>query len=126
MLYLYVKYAHVTCVVLSGSLFALRGVWMLNGSTLLGTRVVRVVPHLIDTALLLSAAALCVLTRQYPLIEPWLTLKLALLLAYIVLGMYALHWGKSKTSRRAYWGAALVVFAVICVIAITKPPALII
>lgn len=121
MIYLYVKTIHVSCVALSGSFFALRGVWMLNDSALLGTRVVRVMPHLIDTALLLSAAGLCILTRQYPLTDTWLTLKLVLLLAYVTLGMYALHWGTTKARRCAYWAAALVVFGFICLIAITKP-----
>lgn len=124
MLYLYAKYIHVSCVVLSGALFVLRGVWMLNESALLCVRVVRVVPHVIDTGLLVSAAVLCVITHQYPFIETWLTVKLGLLLLYIVLGMYALHWGKTKASRGAHWSAALSVFVIICIVAILKPSGL--
>ena len=123
MLYLSVKYLHVSCVVLSGALFALRGVWMLLQSPLLERRAVRIVPHVVDTCLLLSAAVLCVLIHQFPFVDAWLTLKLALLFVYIVLGMFALHWGKTIASRRAYWCAALSVFALIVLVALWKPTA---
>ena len=126
MLYLGVKFFHVSCVVLSGALFALRGVWMLNGSPLLRERLVRVVPHVIDTCLLLSAGVLCVLTHQFPFVNTWLTLKLVLLIGYIVLGMYALHWGKTRAARGVYWRTALAVFALICLVAFLKPSALVI
>ncbi len=126
MLYLGVKFFHVSCVVLSGALFALRGVWMLNGSPLLRERLVRVVPHVIDTCLLLSAGVLCVLTHQFPFVNTWLTLKLVLLIGYIVLGMYALHWGKTRAARGVYWCTALAVFALICLVAFLKPSALVI
>lgn len=126
MLYLGAKFFHVSCVVLSGSLFALRGVWMLNGSPLLRERLVRVVPHVIDTCLLLSAGVLCVLTHQFPFVNTWLTLKLVLLLGYIMLGMYALHWGKTRAARRVYWCTALAVFALICLVAFLKPSAIVI
>ena len=55
MSYLALKHLHVTCVVLSGLGFGLRGWWMITGSPLLQARLARVVPHVVDTLLLGSA-----------------------------------------------------------------------
>ena len=66
MIYLALRNLHIACVVLSGAGFLLRGLWMLGASPLLGRRWVRVVPHLVDSALLASAVALAVTSGQYP------------------------------------------------------------
>lgn len=78
------KFLHVTCVVLSGTGFVLRGVWMIQGSPMLPRRWVRVVPHVVDTVLLPSAIALAFMIEQYPLAHGWLTAKVLGLVAYIV------------------------------------------
>ena len=51
MIYLALRNLHIACVVLSAAGFLLRGTWMLCDSPLLGRRWVRVVPHLVDSAL---------------------------------------------------------------------------
>lgn len=65
-MYFLLKQIHVVSIILSGAGFLLRGVWMLAGSPLLGHRLTRVVPHVVDTALLGSAIGLAVLSHQYP------------------------------------------------------------
>ncbi|HEY5307039.1 MAG TPA: SirB2 family protein, partial [Casimicrobiaceae bacterium] len=50
-----VKHLHVSAVVVSLALFTLRGAWMLAESDKLRERWVRIVPHVVDTLLLLSA-----------------------------------------------------------------------
>ena len=118
--YTLLKYLHVGCVVLSGAGFALRGAWMLQGSPLLAQRWVRVLPHVVDTVLLASAIALAVMLEQYPLVQGWLTAKLIGLVVYIVLGTIALKRGRTRGVRLTAFGAALLVFAYIVAVALTK------
>lgn len=121
--YLLVKQLHMTCAALSGSLFLLRGLWMLMDSPRLRQRWVRVLPHAIDTVLLASAVTLAVWSAQYPVAQGWLTAKVAALLLYIVLGSVALRRGRSRTTRAAAFVAALATFAYIVGVALTRNPA---
>jgi len=121
--YLVLKTLHVSCVVLSGSGFALRGWWMLLDSPLAAQRWTRIVPHVVDSALLASAIALAVASGQYPLAQNWLSAKVLGLLLYIACGTMALRRGRSKSVRAAFFGAALLVFAYIVSVALTRSPA---
>ena len=118
--YLSLKHVHMGCAALSGTLFLLRGGWMLRASPMLQQRWVRIAPHIVDTLLLASAIGLAVWSRQYPGQQPWLTAKVLALLAYIVLGTIALKRGRTPLQRRAAFGAALVVFVYIVMVAVTK------
>lgn len=120
--YLLLKHLHMTCAALSGALFLLRGLWMLQDSPRLGQRWVRTLPHLIDTVLLASAVTLAIWSAQYPLAQPWLTAKVGALLLYIVLGSVALKRGRSKGIRAAAFLAALATFAYIVSVALSKNP----
>jgi len=120
MSYLAIKTLHVSCVVLSGLGFALRGGWMLLDSPRLQQRWVRTLPHLVDTLLLGSALMLAVLGRQYPFADAWLTAKLGGLLAYIVCGSIALKRGRSKAVRSVFFGLALLAYGYIVSVALTR------
>lgn len=122
MIYLALKHLHVTCVVLSGTGFVLRGWWMLRDSPLLRQRWVRVVPHLVDTLLLGSAISMAVIGAQYPFALDWLTAKLFGLLAYIVFGSLALKRGRTKAQRTVFLVCALLAFAYIVSVALTRNP----
>ena len=121
--YLFVKYLHVACVVVSLAGFAVRGALMLAGSPLLGTRFVRVAPHVVDTALLASAAWLAWFVGQYPFVHGWLTAKVLGLVAYIVLGTIALKRGRTRTIRVAAFAAALASAGYVVSVALTRDPA---
>jgi uncharacterized membrane protein SirB2 len=114
------KYLHVTCVALSYALFFLRGVWMLRGSP---ARWAKVVPHLVDSVLLVSAVALAVQLGISPLTAPWLLAKIIALLLYIALGAVALRRGPAQRFRLAAWLAAQAVFFYIVSVAVTHDPA---
>ncbi|MDE1989586.1 MAG: SirB2 family protein [Betaproteobacteria bacterium] len=120
--YLEVKALHVACVAASYGLFVLRGLWMMRRPALLLQRWVRVVPHVIDTVLLASAAVLAYLSHQYPGVDPWLTAKVVGLLGYIGLGAVALKRGKTRRVRITAWVAAQAVFAYIVLVAVTRSP----
>lgn len=122
MLYLALKNLHVLCVVVSGSGFFLRGLWMLSDSARLNQRWVRVGPHVVDTLLLGSAIAMVMISAQYPWAHNWLSAKLIGLLVYILCGMMALRRGKSKTTRGIFFAAALLAYAYIVTVAVTRSP----
>ena len=120
--YAALKLTHISCAVISYTLFAARGIWMLRGSAMMQQALVRTVPHIVDTALLASAIALAVMTRQYPFVAPWLTAKVLALVLYIALGMVALKYGKTRGVRIAAWIAAQAVFGYIVAVALTRSP----
>ncbi len=118
--YLAVKYLHVTCVVLSGGGFVLRGIWTYSDSPQLRRRWVRVLPHVNDSLLLGAAITLCVLGGQYPLAQTWLTAKVFGLIAYIILGAIAMGRDHGRRVRLVSGIAALTVFGYIVSVALTK------
>lgn len=122
--YLLLKHVHVTCVVLSGLGFALRGRWMWQASPRLRSRLVRVLPHLVDSVLLGSALSLALLSGQYPFVQGWLTAKFCGLLTYIVCGAIALKRGRTPFIRRCFLVGALISYAYIVSVALTRNPAL--
>lgn len=117
-----IKFVHITCVVLSGSLFALRGGMMLGGSEHVYHPALRYLSYLIDTTLLGAGVLLTLILHQYPFVQGWLTAKVLLLAAYIVLGVFALRRGRSRASRAAYLAAALTVYLCIVGIAVAHDP----
>ena len=124
MTYLVLKYLHVACVVLSGLGFSLRGWWMLNDSPRLKTRLARVVPHVIDSVLLGSALLMAWQSSQYPFAQGWLTAKFFGLLAYILCGTMALKRARTKGRRVAFLVLALLAYAYIVGVALTRNPLL--
>lgn len=121
-MYLALKHLHLTTVILSFTLFALRGVWMLIDSPRLQRRWVRITPHVIDTVLLASAIGLALILEQYPFVHDWLTAKVLGLIAYILLGSIALRYGPNKLTRVVAWVAALAMFGYIVSVALTHTP----
>lgn len=119
-MYFAIKHLHVTCVVLSATGFLLRGLWMITGSPLLCHRLTRVLPHVVDSLLLLSAITLAVMIQQYPFAADWVTAKVAGLLAYILLGTVALKRGPTVGIRVTAFVAALMVYGWIVSVALTK------
>jgi len=118
--YFIIKIVHIVCVALSASLFVLRGVWVIQGSSNLALRWVRTAPHIVDTFLLLSAILLAIGLQQYPVTHGWLTAKVIALLIYIGLGMVAIRHGHNRQLRLTSWVVALVVLAYIIGVAITR------
>lgn len=120
MTYLILKHLHVTCVVLSGLGFALRGWWMLNDSPRLQARLTRIVPHVVDSLLLGSALIMAWVSGQYPFAQGWLTAKFFGLLIYILCGTMALKRGKTKAQRSLFLLLAVTAYAYIVGVALTR------
>ena len=119
--HLILKHAHITFAVISFIGFSLRGYWMVMESALLQTKAAKILPHLNDTLLLGTAIALVVMTRQYPIVVGWVTLKILMLILYIVFGTFALKRGRNKALRIKFLMASVVVVPGIFLVAMTKP-----
>jgi uncharacterized membrane protein SirB2 len=121
--YLAIKHVHVAAVILSGALFFARGLAVQLGAARHAMAApLRYASYAIDTVLLTAALMLTTVLRQYPLQQPWLTAKVALLVAYIVLGSFALKRGRTRRVRLVAWLAALGVYLTIVSIARAHDP----
>lgn len=120
--YLLLKHFHITLAVLSGTLFLVRGAWMLAASPMLQRAWVKSLPHLVDSLLLASAIGLAAWSGQSPWASPWLGAKVGALIVYILLGSVALKYGRTRAVRGAAFGTALACFGYIAATALTKNP----
>ena len=114
---------HLTAVTLSGGLFFARGaaVNLFQARWPMAARV-RYLSYMIDTVLLVAALTLTVVIHEYPFVQAWLTVKMLLVVVYIVLGSFALKRARSRTGRLIAFATALVVFAFIGSVAHTHNP----
>ena len=106
--YLEIRAVHIGSVMTSGTLFLRRRL----AHNLLGRRWPRAWPlrslsWTVDTVLLTAALMLMTIVHQYPVIDGWLTVKVVLLVPYIVLGYLALRGETRRVRLAAFAGAAL-------------------
>jgi len=113
---------HVGLVLASGGLFALRGIAVLLSARWPMRRAVRVASVVIDSALLAAGMTLWTILQLNPLRDDWLGAKLVLLMVYIVLGSFALEQARQPMARAGFLLAALIVFATMLSIALTRHP----
>lgn len=111
------RHLHMTMAGLSILGFVLRGFWAWRVPALLARKPVKIVPHIIDTLLLLSAIGLLVAYGWNPFAQAWLLAKIGLLIAYIALGLVALKPWYGASVRVPAFFAAVAVFAWIVTIA---------
>jgi uncharacterized membrane protein SirB2 len=116
-----VKAIHVGAAAFSIALFALRGAWMLASPARLAQRWVRILPHVVDTVLLVSALWLAWQLGADGT-RGWLAAKIVALLVYIALGIVALRRGRTRGVRIVAFFAALATFGYIVSVAVTKSP----
>lgn len=120
--YVEIKWVHVAAVIASGSLFALRGTGVLAGASWPMWAPLRYLTYTIDTVLLTAALMLATLLHQYPFVHAWLTVKVLLLVLYILLGAFALRRGRTQTQRAWCFAAALLVYLYIASVARAHHP----
>jgi len=58
MSFLLLKTVHISCVASSHILLFLRGIWSLDSSAIMSRRWIKIVPHVVDTLLIVSSIAL--------------------------------------------------------------------
>lgn len=104
MAYVILKHLHMTAAYLTLVLFALRLLLDAVGRPGWRQTPLRWIPHVNDTILLVAAISLLFVTPWMPFVHDWLTLKVLLLVGYIVAGVFAI---KPTFSRPVRIGAAL-------------------
>ena len=117
-----IKAVHVAAVLASGGLFAVRGALVLFGQQWAMSAPLRYLSYGIDTVLLTAALMLLTVLRINPFVVPWLSVKLGLLVVYIVLGTLALRRARSRSARIAAYIGALACFASIYFVARSHHP----
>lgn len=113
---------HISTALISLLLFLLRGVRVLRHGQQNRPRWMKWLPHVNDTILFILGIVLMLTIQQYPLVDAWLTAKLTALIVYILLGMVVMKWARQRRSQFVAWLGALVVFAYMVGVAITKQP----
>lgn len=121
--YLPLRQVHITAVMSSLTLFALRGAAVLAGQRWAMRRRWRVASVAIDTVLLTAGVSLWTLLALNPARDAWLAAKLALLVAYVVLGSYALKRARSRRGKALALAAAIACAAAMVSIALAHHPA---
>jgi uncharacterized membrane protein SirB2 len=117
-----IRWVHVCAVIASGSLFALRGAGVLAGARWPMWAPLRYLTYTVDTVLLTAALMLVTILHQYPFVQGWLTVKVVLLIVYIVLGTFALKRARTARGRALCYAAALAVFLFIASVARAHHP----
>lgn len=120
--YLEIKWVHIWAVILSGSLFAIRGLMMMARSRFTHHPALRFPSYVIDTTLLTAAFMLLGILHLNPFAQAWLTVKIVLLVVYIFLGVLALKRGRTQGIRIGCYFAALAVYLYIISVARAHNP----
>lgn len=119
-MYTFIKIVHMTFAMLSILGFLGRGILKINESPIVEKKLVKVLPHVIDTVLLVSAIILVVMSGQYPWVAPWVGAKVLGLIVYIGLGVVVMRTAKTRQVRIIAFVLALVTAAYLLMIASTK------
>ena len=118
-----VKSVHVAAVSLSGLLFLVRGLLVQAGRDRWAQLApVRFASYGIDTLLLVAGVTLVAILPRPVFASRWLDVKLVLVVAYIVLGAFALRRARTRRARAFCFVAAVMTYALIVGIAIAHHP----
>jgi uncharacterized membrane protein SirB2 len=117
--YFAIKHIHMTAAGLSLLLFVVRAYWSVTGCALLQKKVVKILPHIVDTVLLVAGVILAAMIGPE---QPWILAKIVLLLVYIGVGTIAIKRGRTPSTRATAALVAVAVFAYIVGVAVNHNP----
>lgn len=105
--YMQLRHTHMALAAVSVAIFTVRGLLMLAESRHVQAPWLKYPSYLVDTCLLTAALILTTIIHQYPFQTGWLTMKVVLLVIYVVLGAVALKRGRTRAIRVTAFVAAL-------------------
>ncbi len=121
--YAQIKLVHIGAVLISGSLFLIRGgLVMADRKKWALAAPMRYSSYAIDTILLTAALMLVSILPSAMFANGWLAMKLALLLPYVLAGTFALRRGRTPKVRWISYSLALASFAMMYSIARSHDP----
>jgi uncharacterized membrane protein SirB2 len=112
---------HALFALLSGVSFFVRGIGHLRAQSWVKQKLVRILPHIIDTGLLVTAILLLVSLELSPLTD-WVLAKIVALILYVFFGVMAFRIAKTPQKKAFYWIVALGVFMYMMAVAKTHNP----
>ena len=118
------KHLHMTVALMSVLLFTLRFVWTLKSSQQLDKKWVKILPHVVDTFLLLLGLVLMMKLALNPFEQMWLGEKLLAVVAYIFTGYYTLKLAKKRMLQVIGYLGAVGWLILVVKLAATKTPIL--
>jgi uncharacterized membrane protein SirB2 len=124
-MFLLIKNIHMTLAILSIIGFIVRGPLAINQHAIMQQKWLRILPHVVDTFLLLAAIYLAWTLSLHPFNSGWLLAKVIALVVYIGLGALVIKRRGSVKRQWLTYGAAIGVFVYIIAVAITKNPFLV-
>ncbi|OUS39195.1 regulator SirB ['Osedax' symbiont bacterium Rs2_46_30_T18] len=121
-MYIILKHSHLSLMLISVSLLIIRTLAVTVNAQWLQKKWAKILPHVIDTLLLLSAIALMITIEQYPGADHWLSAKIIALFGYITFGTLAIKGNKNAASRIGMLLIALSFIVYMMIVAISKNP----
>lgn len=118
-MYLSLLILHKTTVLLSIVGFFARGIGHLFNQGWVTKKPAKIVPHVIDTLLLVSAISLVAMST-FSFTESWIVAKIIGLIGYILFGLMAFRFAKTRVQKALYWLIALVIVFYIVAVAVHK------
>lgn len=115
-----IKNIHMLTAFISISLFSLRFYWVMRDSEMMSKKWVKIIPHVNDTLLLITAIILAILIEQYPFVHAWLSAKVIALFLYIAFGLFALKRARTKPLKGVFFILAIFSFSYILIVALTR------
>jgi uncharacterized membrane protein SirB2 len=120
--YSLIRLIHIGSVVASGGLFGLKGLAHFTGMAWPTRAPLRYLSYSIDTVLLTTGIMLVTILHAYPFVQAWLTVKLLLLVVYILLGYFALWRARRRAAGIAAFIGAVAVYLFIISVALAYDP----
>lgn len=120
-LYTPLKHSHLMLVAISILFFTARACAALMHKQWQTALPVKISAHSVDTLLLITGVLLMLATSQYPVTQAWLSVKLLLLVGYIVFGIKTMK-STSIMQQRSYFAIAIICVLLMVTIARTHHP----
>ena len=122
MSFLLLKYVHIISVAASFALFFVRGLWVMRAYPESQEPWARMLPHLVDASLVVSAIGILILSPQKGWPGDWLTVKLVLIVLYVAMAQYLFHVARAFVIKALVWILALLVLLFVTTIAVLHDP----
>ncbi|AHF02038.1 invasion protein [Thiomicrospira aerophila AL3] len=110
---------HKIAVLTSISVFFIRGLGVIYNREWVTRKPVKIVPHVIDTVLILSAVGI-VLVTPFAFSDPWILMKTFGVLVYVALSVVVFKVAKSRAQRALFWVLNLAVLFFLVAVAVEK------
>ena len=119
---LFLKYVHIVAVAVSFALFFVRGLWVMRSFPPPQEPWVRLLPHVVDTVLVLSALLMLweLQKRGWP--GDWFSIKLICVAAYAILVFALLRFSRGLGIRIVAWIGAMGIFLFTTTVAVLHNP----